>query len=100
MSDVAKAYEMEVIFYSGKTFGPEHAEARNCFAIEDENDPRCLIRNTARLWLLSDRCKEYHVFGWANVTKGVRRTFVNKMLKEQLRSAACHRKTYQVTQHE
>jgi hypothetical protein len=42
MSDVAKAYEMEVIFYSSKTFGPEHAEARNFFAIENKDDPRCL----------------------------------------------------------
>jgi hypothetical protein len=73
---------MEVIFYSSKTFGPEHAEARNFFAIENEADPRCLVRDMARLWLLSERCEEYHVFGWANDTKGVRRVFVNKMLKE------------------
>ena len=36
----------------------------------------------ARPWLLSERCKEYHVFGWANDMKDVRRAFVNKMLKE------------------
>ena len=81
-SDLARAYEMEVIFYSSKTFGPDHAEARNFFAIENEDDPRCLVRDMARLWLLSERCKEYHVFGWANDTKGVKRPFVNKMLKE------------------
>ena len=63
MSDVANSFEMEVIFYSSKTFEPEHAEARNPFAIEDEDDPRCLVRDMARLWLLSERCKEYHVFG-------------------------------------
>ena len=63
MSDVTRAFEMEVIFYSSKTFGPELAEARNVFAIEDEVNPRCLVRDMARLWLLSERCKEYHVFG-------------------------------------
>ena len=81
-ADIKQVYEMEVIFYSSKTFGPEHAEARNFFAIENEDDPRCLLRDMARLWLMSERCKEYHVFGWDNDTKGVRRTFVNKMLKE------------------
>ena len=75
---------MEVIFYSSKTFGQEHAEARNLSAIENEDDPRCLITDMARPWLLCERCKEYsyHVFGWANDTKGVRRAFVNKMLEE------------------
>ena len=73
---------MEVIFYSSKIFGPEHAEARDFFAIENEADPRCLVRDMARLCLLSERCEEYHVFGWANDTKGVRRPFVNKRLKE------------------
>ena len=51
--------EMQVIFFSDKTAKPEESKARSFWAIKDQKDSRCIARDMARLWLISERHPEY-----------------------------------------
>ena len=87
IADVYRAAELQVIFYSDKT-NPrgKHAagqgKARSFFAIKDLKNTDCIVRDMARLWLVSERVKSYKVFSWAADTQGVTRQLVSDMLKE------------------
>ena len=82
LSDVAAAAEIQVIFYSDKTSRPGNGRARSFFAIPDLKDSRCIVRDMARMWLVSEQVPDYDVFSWAANTKGADRSMVNKILKE------------------
>ena len=73
--------EMQVIFFSDKTAKPGESKARSFWAIKDQTDSRCIVRDMARLWLISERNTEYDVFSWNNNTAGVTREMVNSRLK-------------------
>ena len=78
LEDVA---ELQVIFHSDKTARPGEGRARSFHAIPDKADSRCIVRDMARLWLISERIPDYDVFSWAANTKGVTRPMVNTTLK-------------------
>jgi hypothetical protein len=80
-SDVWLVAEMQVIFYSDKTAKPGYGRARSFFAIDNRNDTRCIVRDIARLWLISERVPDYDVFSWNANTDGVSRKLVNQVLK-------------------
>jgi hypothetical protein len=73
--------EMQVIFFSDKTAKPGESKARSFWAIKDQKDSRCIVRDMARLWLISEKNPEYDVFSWDNNTAGVTREMVNSRLK-------------------
>lgn len=73
--------ELQVIFFSDKTAAPGESKARSFWAIDDQSDSRCIVRDMARLWLISERNNEYDVFSWNHNTTGVTRDLVNKSLK-------------------
>jgi site-specific DNA-cytosine methylase len=74
--------EMEVVFWSDKTHTPGTGVVRNWHCIEDLNDKKCLVRDMARLWLMSEQIPELEVFTWDNGTKGVKRAQVCSLLKK------------------
>jgi site-specific DNA-cytosine methylase/integrase len=74
--------ELQVIFFSDKTARPGESKARSFWAIKDQSDSRCIARDMARLWLISERNSEYDVFSWNSNTAGVKRDLVNKALKQ------------------
>ena len=74
--------EMQVIFFSDKTGAPGESKARSFWAIDDQTDSRCIVRDMARLWLISERNLEYDVFSWNHNTTGVKRSMVNAALKQ------------------
>ena len=74
--------ELQVIFFSDKTARPGESKARSFWAIEDQTDSRCIARDMARLWLISERNNEYDVFSWNSNTAGVKRSLVNKALRQ------------------
>ena len=74
--------ELQVIFFSDRTARPGELKARSFWAIMDQSDSRCIARDMARLWLISERNNEYDVFSWNNNTAGVKRNLVNKALKQ------------------
>ena len=80
-SQLADVAELQVIFHSDKTARPGEGRARSFHAIPDSTDSRCIVRDMARLWLISERIPDYDVFSWAANTKGVTRPMVNKTLK-------------------
>lgn len=86
LSDVESAAEIQVIFYSDKTSRksaqPGQGRARSFFAIPDKADSRCIVRDMARLWLISEQVPDYDVFSWGANSKGVDRSMVNEVLKE------------------
>ena len=87
IKDIYKAAELQVIFYSDKTNprGKQSAgqgKARSFFAITDLSNTDCIVRDMARLWLMSEKAKDYKVFSWAADTQGVTRSLVSSMLKE------------------
>ena len=57
-------------------------KARSFFAVTDLSNTDCIVRDMARLWLMSERAKNYNVFSWAADTQGVTRNLVSSMLKE------------------
>ena len=74
--------ELQVIFFSGKAARPGEPKARSFWAIKDQSGSRCIARDMARLWLVSERCNGYDVFSWNSNTAGVERDLVNKALKQ------------------
>lgn len=74
--------EMEVVFWTDKTHSAGHGVIHNWFAIENREDDKCLVRDMARLWIMSERISELEVFTWDNGTKGVTRAQVNTLLKK------------------
>ena len=52
--------------------------------MDDEN---CVVRDMARLWLMSEKIPEHEVFTWANGLKGVTRHKVNTLLKKAAEKA-------------
>jgi hypothetical protein len=80
-SDIARIHEMEWLFMSSKKKRWGDGEARSFFAMKD-NDPRCVVRDVARLWLMGDMNPEHPVFSWDHGRKGVTRAQVSKILKE------------------
>ena len=74
--------ELQVIFFSDKTARPGESKARSFWAIKDQSDSRCIARDMARLWLISERNNEYDVFSWNSNTAGVKRGLVNRALKQ------------------
>ena len=56
MDDIA---ELQVIFHSDKTARPGEGRARSFHAILDRTDSKCIVRDTARLWLISERIPDY-----------------------------------------
>ena len=74
--------QLEVVFWSDKTHTAGTGVVRNWHAIEDQDDDRCLVRDMARLWLMSEQVPDYEVFTWDNETKGVTRSQVNALLKK------------------
>ena len=87
ITDVYRAAELQVIFYSDKT-NPRgnqavgQGKARSFFAIRDLKNTDCIVRDMARLWLVPGRVSNYKVFSWAADTQGVTRKLVSDMLKE------------------
>jgi site-specific DNA-cytosine methylase len=87
VADVYRAAELQVIFYSDKT-NPRgnkavgQGKARSFFSIRDLKNTDCIVRDMARLWLISERFSSYKVFSWAADTQGVTRQLVSDMLKE------------------
>ena len=79
--DVANVHEMEVIFYTDRTHSEGQGVVRNLFAIEDKSSTKCIVRDMAALWQISDQVEDHPVFSWADGTKGVTRAQVNKILK-------------------
>lgn len=75
-------FEMEVLFYSDKTHNFGQGTARSFFAIPDATDTRCVVRDMATLWLISERDKSYQVFSWNHNTKGPTRLDVSAVLKQ------------------
>ena len=82
VADVTAAAEIQVIFYSDKTSRPGNGRARSFFAISDVKDSKCIVRDMARLWLVSEQVLDYDVFSWDANSKGVDRAMVNDLLKE------------------
>jgi hypothetical protein len=80
--DVPLIFEVELTFLSDKThnFGVG-GTCRSFFAIPDQSDRRCVVRDLARVWLMSERDIEHHVFSWANDTQGPTRAKVSAVLK-------------------
>jgi hypothetical protein len=74
--------ELEIVFWSDKTHRRGDAEVRSFFAIPDLDDDRCIVRDMAKLWLVSCQVKEYPVFSWSGGTEGVTRDQVNSILTE------------------
>ena len=79
--DLPKIFELELVFFSDKTHNFGEGTCRSFFAIPDQSDTRCIVRDLARVWLLSERNLEHHVFSWANDTQGPTRTQVAALLK-------------------
>ena len=101
IADIYRAAELQVIFYSDKT-NPRgnqavgQGKARSFFAIKDLKNTDCMVRDMARLWLVSERVSSYRVFSWAADTQGVTRKLVSDMLKEAaiatgIKSRSCNR---------
>ena len=44
---------------------------RTFHAIPDKADSRCIVRDMARLWLISERVSDFHCFSWAADTEYV-----------------------------
>ena len=87
VQDIYRVAELQVIFFSDKTTRRGGAangagKARSFHAITDIKDSRCIVRDMARLWLISEQCQEYDVFSWGSNTQGADRKFVNALLKE------------------
>ena len=87
VQDVYRVAELQVIFYSDKPTRRGGAangarKARSFHAITDIRDSRCIVRDMARLWLISETCQECEVFSWGSNTQGADRKFVNALLKE------------------
>ena len=63
---------------------PDPYQKRSFWAIDDQTDSRCIVRDMARLWLISKRNLEYGVFSWNHNTAGVslKRSMVNAALKQ------------------
>lgn len=80
-ADIALVHEMEVIFYTDKTHGEGDGVVRNFFAIEDVESTKCIVRDMAALWLISERIDDNAIFSWDNGSKGVTRSQVNSILK-------------------
>ena len=80
-SQIKQVAELQVIFHSDKTARPGEGRARSFHAIPDKKDSTCIVRDMARLWLMSERIPDYDVFSWAANTQGVSRDMVNKTLK-------------------
>ena len=74
--------ELQAIFFRDKTARPGESKARSFWATKDQSDSRCIARDMARLWLISERNNEYDVFSWNSNTVGVKRDLVNKALKQ------------------
>ena len=66
---------------TNKTAKPGESKARRFWAIEDQTDSRCIVRDMARMWLTSERNLEYDGFSWIDNTVGVTREMVNSRLK-------------------
>ena len=78
---------LEVIFWSDKSHIPGTGLIRTWHAIEDLDDENCVVRDMARLWLLSEKIPEHEVFTWSNGLKGVTRHKVNTLLKKAAEKA-------------
>ena len=59
---------------------------RNWHCIEDLEDDKCLVRDMARLGLMSEQIPYLEVFTWDNGTKGVKRAQVCSLLEEAAQS--------------
>lgn len=81
IQDALSVTEMQVVFFNDKTAKPGESKARTFHAIPDKADSRCIVRDMARLWLISERVSEFHCFSWAADTAGVTRTLINSSLK-------------------
>ena len=74
IADVYMATELQVIFHSDKT-NPRgnqavgQGKARSFFAVRDLKNTDCIVRDMARLWLVSERVGSYKVFLWAADTQ-------------------------------
>jgi len=79
--DLPRIFELELTFFSDKTHNFGEGTCRSFFVIPDQSDDRCVVRDLARLWLLSEQNLEHHVFSWANDTQGPTRTQVAAVLK-------------------
>jgi hypothetical protein len=82
IAQLYQIFEMEVLFYSDKTHDFGQGTARSFFAIPDTSDGRCIVRDVALLWLLSEREKSYQVFSWDHNTRGPSRQDVSTVLKQ------------------
>ena len=71
--------EFQVIFFNDKTARPGESKARSFWAIKDQSDSRCIARDMARLWLISERNNDYDVWlnwfkteiSWGSVSKDI-----------------------------
>ena len=73
---------LEVIFWTDKSHIPSTGLIRTWHAIEDLDDENCVVRDMARLWLMSEKIPEHEVFTWDNGLKRVTRHKVNTLLKK------------------
>jgi hypothetical protein len=78
---------LEVIFWTDKSHIPGTGLIRTWHAIEDLDDENCVVRDMARLWLMSEKIPEHEVFTWDNGLKGVTRHKVNTLLKKAAEKA-------------
>jgi hypothetical protein len=81
LGDLSRIFELEVTFFSDKTHNFGQGTCRSFFAIPDQSDARCVVRDLARVWLASEQNLEHHVFSWANDTQGPTQAQVSGVLK-------------------
>ena len=74
-------HELECVFMSSKTTRWGDGLARSIFAMTDRTDSRCVVRDIALLWILSERDLDHPVFSWDKGQKGPSRAAVAKILK-------------------
>ena len=81
LSQLHLIHECELLIMSDKTHRWGNGCARSVFAMTDVDDDRCIVRDLARLWLMSEKNLDHSVFSWSNGQQGVTRLQVNKILK-------------------
>ena len=79
-----------IVFFcriSDKSHIPGTGLIRTWHAIEDLDDENCVVRDMARLWLMSEKVPEHKVFIWSNGLKGATRHKANTLLKKAAEKA-------------
>ena len=81
-TQLASIAEAEAVFMTDKTHRMGNGSARSIFATTDPWNPNCVVRSLAKMWLFSSRNPDHYVFSWDSGTDGVKRSQVNKILKQ------------------